>query len=33
LVELDLNSGLHTCKEGTLLKPHLQSILLCLFWR
>jgi hypothetical protein len=30
----DLNSGLHTCKAGTLLlKPHLQSILLWLFWR
>jgi hypothetical protein len=29
-----LNSGLCTCKAGALLlKPHLQSILLCLFWR
>jgi hypothetical protein len=30
--DLDLNSGLHLCKAGTLLlKPHLQSILLWLF--
>jgi hypothetical protein len=29
-----LNSGLHTCKVGTLLlEPNLQSILLWLFWR
>jgi hypothetical protein len=29
-----LNSGLCTCKAGALpLEPHLQSILLCLFWR
>jgi hypothetical protein len=29
-----LNSGLHACKAGTLpLEPHLQSILLWLFWR
>jgi hypothetical protein len=29
-----LNSGLHACKGGTLLlEPHLQSILLWLFWR
>jgi hypothetical protein len=29
-----LNSGLHTCKAGTLpLEPHLQSMLLWLFWR
>jgi hypothetical protein len=29
-----LNSGLHTCKTGAVpLKPHLQSILLWLFWR
>jgi hypothetical protein len=29
-----LNSGLHTCKQSTLhLEPHLQSILLWLFWR
>jgi hypothetical protein len=29
-----LTSGLHTCKVGTLLlEPHLQSILLWLFWR
>jgi hypothetical protein len=28
-----LNSGLHACKAGTVpLEPHLQSILLWLFW-
>jgi hypothetical protein len=31
---LGLNSGLHVCKAGALLlEPHLQSILLWLFWR
>jgi hypothetical protein len=30
----NLNSGLHTCKAGTLLlAPHLQFIVLWLFWR
>jgi hypothetical protein len=34
LVGLGLNSGLHTCKAGTVpLKPHLHSVLLWLFWR
>jgi hypothetical protein len=29
-----LNSGLHACKTGALLlEPHLQPILLWLFWR
>jgi hypothetical protein len=33
-IVLGLNSGLHACKAGTLLfEPHLQSILLWLFWR
>jgi hypothetical protein len=33
-VDCGLNSGLHTCKAGALpLEPHLQSILLRLFWR
>jgi hypothetical protein len=33
LVGLSLNSGLCTCKTGALpLEPHLQSILLWLFW-
>jgi hypothetical protein len=34
LVELGLDSGLHTCKAGTLLlEPHLQFILLWLVWK
>jgi hypothetical protein len=34
LLGLGFESGLHTCKTGTLpLEPHLQSILLWLFWR
>jgi hypothetical protein len=28
-----LNLGLGACKADALLQPHLQSILLCLFWR
>jgi hypothetical protein len=32
--DLGLNTGLHTCKTGTLLiEPHLQVFLLWLFWR
>jgi hypothetical protein len=34
LVECSLNAGLHTCRGGALPpEPHLQSIMLWLFWR